>query len=468
MGGLSTSNRNNDNQYAVGDLVDPFRDWGYLKPALAGSALSVTIIDGQILDMAYYSSTISYLGAGVKVHKLDTGALVNTGVFPYTVTTAAPTVMGTVLYSHKVGGTIVNSLFYIQNLEVGRYDLASTFDDDWMKNVPASGAQLTTSSFHPYTLWNGHLIIGNARYVARYDGQTGDNGTFTAQYFDCGDGFAVYGFFKYLDYLGIIAFKNQTSSDIILIDGSSATQAIKRITVNKGVRVGANVNDTLLFLTEDIAQKGWLEELGSNNLDPLFETRFENKDTAGTFDTYRSPNDFRTTDIYDNKLAFAPLSNRVFVIGKKDTNSPFIFTKPFISAGTTISCIKWIDAGTLYIASYTGATYYLEKFTTGNAAATLKYCFKDMGQKVKINYVEFYFKKLVASDSLTAGIETNYDTANTLGIGTGNISYTKDGAVTFKKFIKSINCHSFRPTVIWGAGGTSIAKVVVDFSYISD
>jgi len=52
--------------------------------------------------------------------------------------------------------------------------------------------------------------------------------------------------------------------------------------------------------------------------------------------------------------------------------------------------------------------------------------------------------------------------------GNTTISYTNDGAITFKRFKVGLNCHSFRPGLNWTAGGTQFSKIVIDYSSLPD
>ena len=136
-------------------------------------------------------------------------------------------------------------------------------------------------------------------------------------------------------------------------------------------------------------------------------------------------------------------------------------------ANKSIGVIKTITASQVFI-SYTDITntvHYILKARTGNSTrAEYKGNYFDAGQKIRINYVKFYHKPLVSSDSVTVTIDTDYGTSNTLG----TITYSADGAVTEKKFYKGIICHSFRPTISWTAGGVAFSKIVMDYDFISD
>lgn len=471
--GLSQTNRNEDGKFSVGNLIDPTRDLGYIKPALAGiTVANIASLGATLKDIARFGDTLSYAIEAGKFHQINAGSIAPSGIWPHTLT-GIGSGQSTIMYTHKAGGVLESRVFYIGTTKAGMYDGSTTFDDDWLSTIPASAAVFSDSGEHAHFIWDNMLYIGDGRYVVEYDGLTGNEGTYDSQWFDVGWQWKIKAFFRTEQHLGIIVrgFYTDDISEIILIDGTSTTQAVRRIFIQEKVIAGINLGNELFFITQGIDNKCWIKQLGDLGLEPLFEIKFENTTTTGTFDTFSAPTRFSEVDIYDSKIAFGckvGTTPYVFVFGRNNPGSPYTLSKPFNVTGETITAVKWIDAGTLYVASFTTSTEYFQKFTTGNATATMKLPFKDFGQRIRINYTKAYFKPLVSSDSLTLGMDTDYGTSTTLGIGTGNISFTKDGAVSSKKFIKQITCHSLRPTVVWATGGTAISKIVVDYDFISD
>jgi len=62
-------------------------------------------------------------------------------------------------------------LFYFHDTDFGRYDLTSTYDNDYGSTVP-TGAIALQDAPHPTKVWNGILYFGNGRYVGTLDGTT--------------------------------------------------------------------------------------------------------------------------------------------------------------------------------------------------------------------------------------------------------------------------------------------------------
>jgi len=476
--GLSQTNRNEDGKFSVGNLIDPTRDLGYIKPALAGTAVAWTDqLGATIKDITRYSDTISYAIEAGKFHQINNGAINKTSPWPRTLSGIGNGI-STVIYTHKANNILGSRAFYIGTAKAGvfDYDNSNGFDDDWLNTVPADAAVFSDSSGeHAYFIWQNMLFLGDGRYIVRYDGLTGNEGTYTAQWFDVGWQWKVKAFFRTEQHLGIIArgFYTDDISEIILVDGSSTTEAVRRIFIQEKVIAGINLGNELFFITQGIDNKCWIKQLGELGLEPVFEIKFENTATTGTFDTFSAPTRFSEVDIYDSKIAFAckvGTTPYVFVFGRNKPGDPYTLSKPFNVTGQTITAVKWIDTGTLYVASYTTTTEYLQKFTTGNATGTMKLPFKDFGQKIRINYIKFYFKPLVPGDNVTPTIDVDYGTSWTLNSPKkdSTISYALDEAITSKRFNVKRDCHAFRPAISWTAGGVAFSKITVDYDFISD
>jgi hypothetical protein len=466
--GLSKTIKNDGSKYSVGLNIDPFREYGFLRNSFLSSAVTGTL-DSSVVDGVTNNSGTTYLITTGKVFSMDAGNGVATSFRDFSGAGIGDGA-SIVSYAVKVGGTLYDGLFYMGSTKAGLhyYSGGDQFDDDWLSTVPAGAASFNGGSgyaYHPYIIWQNFLMIGDGNSVIKFDGQNGANGTYTDNWFEVGANWYVRHFFKYQNYLGVVVkdlYNKQ--SEILLIDGSSSTLANKRINIKENIVSVANIGNDVIFVTSDIKSGVFIKSLGDNGLETLYEIKIENDTTTGSLLSYTQSGVY---DVYDNKIAFAckdGTSWNIFVFGRKDESSPYILYKPFKATGQNISMIRWLSTGFLYVSSYTTTTYYVQTFSTGNSTATLKHTFKDFGQKVRINYVKFYFKTLASGDSLTVGVDTDYDTSNSLG----TITYTTDGAVTSKRFNFVKHCHAFRPTIAWTAGGASISKIVVDYDFVDD
>ena len=305
---------------------------------------------------------------------------------------------------------------------------------------------------------------------------TSANGTWTAAALTLPQGYSITALFETQNFIGICVWLNQESGSItplaryntrafvLLWDGVSPTyNYLIPITDNK-ITAAKNVNGVVMLFTEGRNLEGALHILQAEGAKKIKRLRMN---LAGTIINMDAPK-VHALEVYDNKLLFGVADyDLIMAYGKADEDTPPAFFQPLSNtavSGGIVGAIKVVDTDKIYASFQVSTTYTIKKFTTGNStSAAWKPLYADFGQKVRINYIKFYFKPLVASDSITAGIDIDYGTAVTLGIGSGNISYGNDGGITYKRFdIKRI-CHAFRPTLAWVAGGVAVSKVVVDY-----
>jgi len=370
------------------------------------------------------------------------------------------------------------------------YDLSSTFDDDWGSTVP-TGAGALQDAPHPVIEWNSYMWIGNGQYLAKFDGQTGDNvgngqylakfdgqtgdnGTLELTKLNLGQGWEITSVFPTRNFIGICAWKKQygsneiyrTESKIFFFDGTSTTYLYAIPVAENKIMASFNDNGTILIWTKgrDLALS--LHYLTENGLERIKRLKIPISGTSTYFD-HIYPN---AIDIFYNKTVFG---TRYIICsyGANETGKDKAFTVPYGCAGVgndLIGVVKTVAWNRIYISWYdsTNSKYYLLKAATGNSTrATYRGNYKDFGQKIRINYVKFYFRPLVTSDSVTVSIDTDYGTANTLG----TITQASDGTGAIsKRFNKIITCHSFRPVISWTAGGVAFSKIVVDYDFIGD
>lgn len=184
--GINTTSSTAQSGLATATGIDPFRIPGYVSPGV--NPLTVTNaseIDGILKNALVYGND-AYLIGGTKLHQLTTllsGSITNAGIWPHTIT-GATVGWDVVLYRITHSGTATPYLFYSwhdgSNSDVGRYDLSTTFDDDWMTTVPTgNSATGLDGSIKPVLIINrlNNLLIGNGRYVTELDGnEQGANG----------------------------------------------------------------------------------------------------------------------------------------------------------------------------------------------------------------------------------------------------------------------------------------------------
>lgn len=176
----ATGNKNMAGSMLHMDLTNPgFITQGPgLSTLTAGTqAGAVTSNIRGILDYAV-TNNVCYGVGGNKLQQFSATAVTNAGAWPHTIDKAAVTsetgedvavYQGALYYSYNHSGNAG---------DIGKYDLSSSFDDDWGSTVPSGAAALQNPAAANYTPHqmvvggNDVLYIANGRYVATYDGTT--------------------------------------------------------------------------------------------------------------------------------------------------------------------------------------------------------------------------------------------------------------------------------------------------------
>ena len=118
-----------------------------------------------IMDRAV-TSDITYASGNTKLFQLSSTAVTDSATWPRTITGAA----GTTANPCAVIRVRAN-LYYFHNGastgNIGQFNLASTFDDDWGSTVPTGAATLQVAP-HPAATKEDIMVFGNGRYAGTY------------------------------------------------------------------------------------------------------------------------------------------------------------------------------------------------------------------------------------------------------------------------------------------------------------
>ena len=204
--------------FATADGIDPFRRPGYAMPGTFPIDITtVSVIDAIQKNAAVYLQYAFTVG-GTKMHQLDltNNTLTNNATFPKTVSAHGGhnSVSASDIILYYIGTTRYGFYSWSDNADgdVGRYDLATTFDDDYMSTVAASGAVLSTTYAHPMVVGADDILyIADGRKLHGFDGQTGANGTFSAARLTLPTDYIITSFAKTGDRLVIFAYKASAS-----------------------------------------------------------------------------------------------------------------------------------------------------------------------------------------------------------------------------------------------------------------
>lgn len=224
--GLLPHHRSDDTATRIGDglshslAVDPLRDPGYLLPGYHPAAVTNSAtVDALALNGVVNGQT-TYIVAGTKLHSMNaaTNEVSTTSPWPKTIAAHGghSGVSGSDVALYWLNGT--KYLFYSWNDttdgDIGRYDLSSTFDDDYVSTVATGGAVLSGGGLtgggsqppHPMIIGDdGVLYIANGNKLASLDGRTVASGTFTPAALTLPSGYIITGFSKARNHLFIYA-----------------------------------------------------------------------------------------------------------------------------------------------------------------------------------------------------------------------------------------------------------------------
>ena len=161
----------NAGHYSVASNIDILTP-GLLTqgPALANltagtQAGAVTELINFIMDKAVSDSVTYGIGA-TKLFKITPSAVTSDATWPHAITNCTD------------GESVIDmggSLYYFFNKssggEIGKFDLSSTFDDDWGSTVP-TGAAALQKAIHPCYSKEDIIVFGNGQYAGTLIGTT--------------------------------------------------------------------------------------------------------------------------------------------------------------------------------------------------------------------------------------------------------------------------------------------------------
>lgn len=247
-------------------------------------------------------------------------------------------------------------LFYFWQTNIGRFDLSSTYDDDWGQNGVGTGGAELQDAQHPNCTKEDLMVFGNGKYVGYYD-QSADTLYPTKLDFgnntECVD--VLFANNKW--YLAINTANaddnNRGIGQIYIWDGS-AVSALLEDEISLGVqKIGFMkvINGIIFVALQDLSTDGGYKigYISGNQIKTL--VRF----------TGSLPN-FRQKTLYDNVLLF--LSNKlIYAAGSIIDELPFSLSQ--ISSGKYSSEVGAIAApfGDILISSSDGSNYDISKFS---------------------------------------------------------------------------------------------------------
>lgn len=447
--------------YSVATNID------ILKPGLLtqGPALStltagteagaVTELINFILDRPVATS-VTYGISATKLHKITPTAVTNAGDWPHAIT----------------GATAGNStiefqgfLFYFYNkasgADCGRFDLASTFDDDYFSTVP-TGAAALQSAPHPVAKKQDILLFGNGRYAGTFI-STGVVLAPTKLDFGANTEVADVAFHANQWHIAVNSgVANSTvdraSAQIYLYDGS-AVNSILADEVAVGVQKIGFIypqNGVVYVAYQDLSTAGGfaIGYVSGRMLKPL-------RYFTGTLPT------FAQKTLYNNTIAF--ISNGlVYSCGAVTPQLPVQISQLADGGFTTVGALA-APFGTPMVASTQSTSFKLAKFSGYDTACTWKSLVMPLisGRYVgMIDRVIVITKTLGSSASATIILEANQAASSS---STNTITTSGKRRHVFTKFALG-PIEDFRVALNWAGGNATndcaIRQIIVEGHWV--
>lgn len=441
----SYGNKNHAGDMANIDLTSPnFLTQG---PGLANltdgtQAGAVTTLLNSVLDEAV-TSDVTYGIGGAKLQKISSTAVTNTGAWPHTIDKAAVTAedgedcvayQGNLYYTYNHSGTAG---------DIGKYDLASTFVDDWGSTVPSGAAALTGDVPHQAIVaGNDKMYIANGRYVCSYDGTT-----LIPQALDLPTGSVIQSIGWTAERLYMTANRpdltgsNKMNGSIYLWDSTTTSWEAE---VKVMGRLGAChvKNGIFFFFYTDITSSGGYKLAYLDGSSVVDVASF----TGGL------PEYGQVTDYKDFILWVSSASVWAFGAGDKDV--PVRLFQLADGGYATVGALA-CPFGTPMVASTESTNYKLAKFSGYDTACTYKTLLFDVTGETglsRLNTVVWNFEQLATGASLAWSLVNNQGVT----IYSDTISYAKLGAAT--SFVAELNgklAENLRVQLDFSGGSTS-------------
>jgi hypothetical protein len=479
----SDSQLKTGNSFNVGTGIDLNRNIGFLSNCNAVQNITPTGLTEAIQKIAIDATNDNaYIFECPKVYKLtNANSVPSVMIYDANFDGAAHNFYSVANMGDSVDSMVYNEggtdyLFFAYGESTNGYLGKGSLTLAWSgANISATYKTLSskTGTFKMEN-WQNKIWICVGRYIDTFDTDI------HLQAFDVGLNWSAVDLFSNPNFLGILARKNNWNNRIYIIDGSSATTAVKIIPIN-GLYISwiENVNGHIVFGAKSTNGDWGIYELTSLDANDSYKLLYNLRyDIGGTMTKLYLTGYY---GLAHGKLLFTTNYGLLWSFDGQKMVGTFPWTT--MSANTTFGVVTSTAGlgtsvdGNILTGLYGGTAdnnYYVKYINTGtyggNSTATFKDGYIDFGQKVRINYVKFYFKPLASGDLITPTLDADYGTSWTLTDPNGNttIGFTIDGAITSKRFNIKRDCHSIRPAISWTTGSTAISKITIDYQYLED
>lgn len=408
---------------------------------LSGVGVVTTLIN-SVLDGAVTSDT-SYAIGGAYLHKISSTAVIDDATWPHTIDKGAVT-----------GETGENLCLYRSNLyysynhsgtagDIGKYDLSSTFDDDWGSTVPTGAAALAGGVPHQMVVGNDVMYIANGRYVTTFDGTT-----LVPQGLDIPTGAEISSLAYNADRLWIaanipsITGSNKTEASIYIWDGTTDSWEAE---IKVMGRIGAmHVKNNVLFLWyADISSTGGykMAYIGGGSVVDV-------ANYTGAIPSYSQVTDYKDFIIWVS-------SGDIWCFGAGDKDMPIRLFQLADAGYSTVGALA-SPFGTPMVASTNATNYRLAKFSGYDTNCSWKSLMFDVTGQTglsRIHDVVFNFEQLATGARVDWALKNNKGGT----IYSDTISYAKLGGATYATYPIGILTDAFRIELDFSNGSATNA-----------
>lgn len=347
--------------------------------------------------------------------------------------------------------TIGAGSIVVLGADIGKYDLVTTFDDDWGSTVPSGLGGLVGGVPHQIVIGgNDKMYISNGRYITSYDGTT-----LIPQALDLPTGAVIQSIKWMSDRLWIAANRtnltgsNKNSASIFIWDGTTDSweSEIKLMGTVGGLHVK---NGVMFVFYQDITNTGGYKLAYVQGASITDVCNF----TGGL------PAFYQITDYKDFILFNA--NGNLWAFGSGDKDLPVRLFQMADGGYSTVGCVV-CPFGTPIVASYESSSYRLAKFSGYDTNSSWKSTIFDITGDTKntgIDSIRINF------EVLATGARVDWRLVNNQGIvvypapASGNtvetISYTKMGADTTAYYpLNGLVAENFRVEFDYSSGDTT-------------
>lgn len=407
---------------------------------------AVTTLMKGILDYAV-TSDLTYGIGGAKLYSFSSTAVTNAGAFPHTIDKATVTAedgedvalyLGALYYSYNHSGTAG---------DFGKYDLATTFDDDFGSAGVAGGGAHALEGGVPHqfaSTVNQLLYVSNGKYIAEYNGVTD---IFTYNKLDFPTGWVVQSIKWVNNRLWMAVNKtsltgsNKNRASLFVWDGTTDNPE-SEIELS-GTVGGLYVKNSILYVFyQDVTNTGGYKLAYVNGSQITDLCNF-----TGTLPAFYQISEYKDFIIWS-------ADGLIHAWGSGDKDLPTRFFEMADGGFATVGGIA-CPFGTPIVASNETTSYKLAKFSGYDVNSNWKSLMFDITSTGKLSQVD---SVRVNFEVLESGARVDLSLVNNQGktIFTDEISYAKQGAVT--TYYAPLNGkiqENFRCELNYANGGTS-------------